>query len=96
MNEEIKLKLLTGYQTAYIDETIAADPCYKPEFISNKPAEGKKVISTIEEELLQCDQFQISVAFITLGGITPLLQILKELEKRCSWKNPYNKLFEFQ
>lgn len=31
---------------------------------------------------MKCDQFQISVAFITMGGITPLLQTLKELEKR--------------
>ena len=35
----------------------------------------------IEDELLMCDQFQISVAFITLGGIEPLLQTLKDLEK---------------
>lgn len=31
---------------------------------------------------MRCECFQISVAFITLGGITPLLQTLKELEKR--------------
>ena len=35
-----------------------------------------------EDELLLCDQFQISVAFITLGGIEPLLQTLKELEQK--------------
>ena len=29
-----------------------------------------------------CDKFQISVAFITMSGITPLLQTLKELEKK--------------
>lgn len=40
------------------------------------------MISSIEDELLVCDQFQISVAFITMGGITPLLQTLKELEKK--------------
>lgn len=50
--------------------------------MSNNPDEGKKVISVIEDELMKCDQFQISVAFITMGGITPLLQTLKELEKR--------------
>ena len=44
--------------------------------------EGKKVLSSIEDELFVCDQFQISVAFITMSGITPLLQTLKELEKR--------------
>ena len=42
----------------------------------------KKVISSIEEELLRCEKFQISVAFITMGGITPLLQTLKELERK--------------
>ena len=31
---------------------------------------------------MACDQFQISVAFITMSGITPLLQKLKELEKK--------------
>ena len=50
--------------------------------LSNNPEEGKKVISSIEEELLRCEQFQISVAFITMGGITPLLQTLKELERK--------------
>ena len=39
-------------------------------------------MSSIEDELLSCDEFQISVAFITMSVITPLLQILKELEKR--------------
>ena len=53
-----------------------------PPFVSNNPEEGQKVISVIEDELMKCDQFQISVAFITMGGITPLLQTLKELEKR--------------
>ena len=41
------------------------------------------MISSIEDELLACDQFQISVAFITMSGITPLLQTLKELEKEA-------------
>lgn len=44
--------------------------------------EGKKVFASIEDELLHCESFSISVAFITRGGITPLLQTLKELEKK--------------
>ena len=31
---------------------------------------------------MRCDQFQISVAFITMGGVTPLLQTLKGLEEK--------------
>ncbi|MBP3238548.1 MAG: DEAD/DEAH box helicase [Lachnospiraceae bacterium] len=53
-----------------------------PVFVYNNRFEGKKVLSSIEDELLKCDKFQISVAFITLSGITPLLQTFKELEKR--------------
>lgn len=75
-------ELKQGFETAYINGSLASNLEYKPGFISNNPSEGKKVISSIEEELLRCDKFQISVAFITMGGITPLLQTLKELENK--------------
>jgi superfamily II DNA or RNA helicase/HKD family nuclease len=71
-----------GFETAYINGSIASNLAYKPQFVSNNYKEGRKVLSSIEDELLVCDKFQISVAFITLGGIEPLLQTLKELEKR--------------
>lgn len=74
--------LREGFTTAYIDGTSASNLAYKPTFVSNNPNEGKKVLSTIEDELLRCDRFQISVAFITMSGITPLLQTLKELENK--------------
>lgn len=75
-------ELRLGFETAYIDGDVASNLAYKPQFVSNNYKEGKKVLSSIEDELLACDQFQISVAFITLGGIEPLLQTLKELEKK--------------
>ncbi|MCM1537864.1 MAG: DEAD/DEAH box helicase [bacterium] len=82
MTKENLSELRAGFETAYIDGTYASNLAYKPQFISNNYKEGKKVISSVEDELLACDQFQISVAFITMGGITPLLQTLKELERR--------------
>lgn len=75
-------ELRSGFETAYIDGSVASSMAYKPQFLSNNYKEGKKVISSIEDELLACNQFQISVAFITMSGITPLLQTLKELEKK--------------
>ena len=75
-------ELRSGFETAYIDGSVASSMAYKPQFLSNNYKEGKKVISSIEDELLACDQFQISVAFITMSGITPLLQTLKELEEK--------------
>ena len=75
-------EMRSGFETAFIDGAVASNIAYKPQFISNNYKQGKKVLSSIEDELLACDGFQISVAFITMGGITPLLQTLKELEKK--------------
>ena len=75
-------ELKNGLSAAYINGSVAANLAYKPAFVSNNPEEGKKVISSVEDELLRCEEFQISVAFITMGGVTPLLQTLKELEKK--------------
>lgn len=82
MDKSIINELYSGYTTAYIDGSVASNISYRPQFVSNNHKEGKKVLSSIEDELLACDHFQISVAFITMGGITPLLQTLKELENR--------------
>ncbi|MBO4909268.1 MAG: DEAD/DEAH box helicase [Lachnospiraceae bacterium] len=80
MNEREELRL--GFETAFIDGNVVSNSYYRPQFVSNNHKEGKKVLSSIESELLNCDKFQISVAFITMSGITPLLQTLKELEER--------------
>lgn len=71
-----------GFETAYIDGSVVSNESFRPQFVSNNYREGKKVISSIENELRVCDSFQISVAFITRSGITPLLSILKELEEK--------------
>lgn len=82
MNQEIYENLKTGFETAYIDSRISSNLAFKPQFVSNSYQEGKKVLSAIEDELLACDTFQISVAFITMGGVEPLLPTLRELEKK--------------
>ena len=82
MNANVINELKSGLSAAYINGSSAANLAYKPAFVSNNPEEGNKLISSVEDELLCCEEFQISVAFITLGGVTPLLQTLKELEKK--------------
>jgi len=78
-----KKKLIyEGIKTAFIDYNNQSNVAFKPQFISNDYKEGRKVISSLEDELLKCDKFDISVAFITDGGIEPLLQTLKILEMR--------------
>lgn len=81
MNQHIQ-QFHQSLTTAFIDSSISSNLAYKPQFISNNYKEGRKVLSSIENELSNCDEFSISVAFITMGGITPLLQILEELERK--------------
>lgn len=75
-------QLHQGLTTAFIDHTASSNLAYRPQFVSNNFKEGRKVLSSIEDELLSCEEFSISVAFITMSGITPLLETLKVLEKR--------------
>lgn len=82
MEKETVLDIRAGFGTAYIDSNIISSEAFKPSFVSNNYKQGKKVIASIEDELLSCDRFQISVAFITQSGITPLLQIFQELDRR--------------
>lgn len=71
-----------GFETACINLETNSNLAYKPQFVSNNYREGRKVLSTIEYELLRCDTFFISVAFITMSGLTPLLQTLRVLEEK--------------
>ena len=73
-------KLVDGYHRAFIDATRESDPTFSPSLISN--SHGKKVLTVIEKEMKGCDDLFISVAFITMGGIAPLLGTLKDLERQ--------------
>ncbi|MEI8199114.1 MAG: DEAD/DEAH box helicase [Eubacteriales bacterium] len=77
-NEEI----LNSAMTAFIDSTNNSSLALRPQFISNDYQKGKKVLASLEAELRNCKEFIISVAFITEGGIAPLLQMFKFLEER--------------
>lgn len=75
-------KLKEGFVTACIDKEYRSNTEYQPKFLSNNYHEGEKVLSAIENELLNCEEFIFSVAFITKNGLAPLLQTLKILEEK--------------
>ena len=54
MNANVINELKSGLSAAYINGSSAANLAYKPAFVSNNPEEGKKVISSVEDELLRC------------------------------------------
>ena len=82
MNNNHIEQMKQGFETAFINHEANSNLAYKPQFVSNNYKEGRKVLSTIESELLRCDTFFISVAFITMSGLTPLLQTLRVLEEK--------------
>ena len=75
MNQE---DIINGAKTAFIDEHISSSSDFRPKLLYNN--KNNKVINSIKDELRDCDEFIISSAFITLGGITPLLEEFKYLE----------------
>jgi len=74
INEDI----LNGAKTAFIDENNSSSPDFKPKLLFN--SKHTKVRNEIIDQLRTCDEFIISTAFITFGGIVPLLEELKNLE----------------
>ena len=86
MNQEIYENLKTGLKLHISTAGFSSNLAFKPQFVSNSYQEGKKVLSAIEDELLACDKFQISVAFITMGGVEPLLPTLRVGEERIYGK----------
>ncbi|MFB0958444.1 MAG: hypothetical protein QMB61_05420 [Clostridiaceae bacterium] len=82
MEKKLINQLEFGIRTSFINREITSDPFLRPQLISNDYKQGKKMLTALTEELSKCDEFYISVAFISMGGITPLLLVLKELEQR--------------
>ena len=69
-------------QTGYVDKTILSSTEYQPELLVNQKRPQKKVLTSIIHELEHCIGFQISVAFVTKGGVATLLNTLNSLQKR--------------
>ena len=82
MNHPKSEELILGLTTAFIDQSNNSSLSYRPEFVYNEHKQVKKVLVYLEQELKRCDEFFISVAFITDSGFESLSMILKELEQK--------------
>ena len=66
--------------TSLVDSTVQSSLEYQHKLLLNN--DEYKVITEIQKQLERCDEFFISVAFITYSGVTLLLNQLKELESK--------------
>jgi superfamily II DNA or RNA helicase/HKD family nuclease/phage repressor protein C with HTH and peptisase S24 domain len=78
INEIFNLSLQTGF----IDKTIISDENFHPELLVNQKNPPKKVLLTLLKEFENCEEFYISVAFVTTSGVATIINKLIELEKR--------------
>lgn len=74
--------LTKALTSSFVDNSFDSDPSLRVRLLANAPTGGTKVMSVLEKELQECERFDFSVAFVTRGGITPLLLVLQELEKK--------------
>ena len=86
-------ELRKSLETAFIDKTVESNLALKPRFVSNNLLVGEKILSVIDDELSNCNEFAISVAFVTMGGITPLLQTITKSEPRLAHFLYYKRCF---
>jgi HKD family nuclease len=77
-----KSELINGLQTGFVDKQIVAQNDFVPKILLNDKAEGKKVLSSIVNELSGCSEFWFSVAFVTTGGVACIINTLEELAKK--------------
>jgi superfamily II DNA or RNA helicase/SOS-response transcriptional repressor LexA len=68
--------------TGFIDKTISSEILYQPELLVNQKIPIKKVLTTLINELENCESFYISVAFVTTGGVATLMNTFDLLEKK--------------
>ena len=76
------LELINGLQTGFVDKQIVSQNDFVPKILLNDKVAGKKVLSSIINELNGCNEFWFSVAFVTAGGVASLKNTLEEISNR--------------
>ena len=77
MERNVISEINNGLQTALVDSDIDSNLAYRPQFITNDHKRGIKVLTHIENQLMHCDEFSISVAFISRSGLLSCRKLLR-------------------
>ena len=73
-------EILNGAKTAFINQHNDSNVDFTPKLVFNDS--DNKVINSIVDELRDCEEFIMSSAFITMGGLMHLLEEFRSLEAK--------------
>mgnify|MGYP004703500593 FL=1 len=76
--EKLQESLIAGF----ISGDRHSDPSLIPSLLVNDYKREKKILTALSDELMSCDSFDFSVAFINNEGLASIKEILAELEVR--------------
>lgn len=79
---QITKEILKANETGFINNLVNSNLALRPKLLINDFSKGSKVLSEITSELTKCNHFMFSIAFITMSGITPLLETLRLIEAK--------------
>lgn len=82
MSNSLIDKFHDSLHTGFIDKILPSELLYQPKLLVNKKKPKTKVLSTIIQELQNCSEFYISVAFVTTSGVATIINTLKQLEDK--------------
>lgn len=82
MDNNILTNLQESIYKGFIDHSQGRSSKHKPKLLVNNTNAKETILSTIQEELSQCEDFFFSVAFITESGLATLKSILWDLHQR--------------
>lgn len=79
---DINQLLSESLQTGFINHLLHSHEEYLPQLLFNDSKSHKKILTTIETELRNCDEFWFSVAFATSGGVASIFGELEKLQRK--------------
>ena len=78
----MKSKITEGFHHGFIDDNSQYRGNFTPRILTNSGQKSVKVLSTLLDELENCQSFWFNVAFITSSGVKTILQSLLKLEDK--------------
>jgi superfamily II DNA or RNA helicase len=75
-------KIMNGLVVGFIDDQQHANQETKPQLVINQQDQALKVLSVYQTHLLECQSFQMAIAFLSESGLQALFSTLIECEQK--------------